>query len=45
MLSPGTRFLVSCLMFINVPHELAAYIVRVVFDDGIYHIKLTVSEI
>jgi len=27
-------------MFTDVPHELAAYILRVVFNDGNYHIKL-----
>ena len=43
-MSPGSRFLVACLMFTDVPHELAAYILRAVFNDGNYNIKLTVSE-
>ena len=42
--SPGSRFLVACLLFTDVPYELAANILRVVFNDGNYHIKLTVSE-
>lgn len=44
ILSPGSRFLVACLMFSDVPHELAAYIFRVVFNGRNYRIKLTVSE-
>jgi hypothetical protein len=45
MLSPGSRFLVACSMFFDLPHELAAYILRVVFNGRNYHIKLTVIEL